>query len=315
MQIIQFCLEMTVMMGAGVIAGRSGIADSAFAKKFSGLLVNLLIPCMVFTVMVNNYTAADLTISLAMMLGCIAVVGLGLLTAVTVRFLRRRKDDFSYLLLPMTMFMNANIIGFPVIQALYGDSALVYANFFMIPYRPLFYTLMPLLTQGLSDNVDRSWWKAMLHALNTPSIYATFLGLFFAVTDLRLPVPVFSAIEKLGNTAIPLGMLACGMYVSDLKISRALSRTEDWIAVICRNLLVPTFVLVLFLLLRVPTTVTKLCVIFAALPIPSMSALYASQYGRDSALAASSVFLSTALSVLSIPLWAMILEQIIKPIL
>lgn len=308
MQALQFCLEMTVMMGAGVLAGRCGIVDRTFTRKFSALLVDLLIPCMAFSVMVKNYSAGELTTSLAMMLGCLAVVGTGLLVALAVRRLHRRKDDLSYLLLPMTMFMNANIIGFPVIQALYGDRALVYANFFMIAYRPLFYTLMPILTQGIDSGGAASWKLSLPHALKAPSIYATGLGLLFALTGLPIPAPIFAAISKMGDTAVPLGMLACGMYISDTKLRYALSKMDSWIPVLSRNLLTPTLVLILFMLLHVPGNITRLCVIFSALPIPSMSALYASQYGRDSTLAASAIFLSTASCVLTLPIWGRLLE-------
>ena len=299
-----------MIMGAGVLAGRCGITDETFSRRFSSLLVNLIIPCMVFSVMVKNYSASALSTGLAMMLGCIGVVSLGLLVALAIRRMRHKQDDLSFLLLPMTMFMNANIIGFPVIQALYGEGALVYANFFMLPYRPLFYTLIPMFTQGIDKVHGCSWKSRVLHALNAPSIYATMLGLLFAATGLTLPAPIFSAIDRLGSTAIPLGMLACGLYVSSTNIFNAFSRVESWIAVICRNILTPSAVLVVFLLLGVPQTVTRLCVVFAALPIPSMSALYASQYGRDSALAASSVFLSTAGSIFSLPFWGWLLEHI-----
>lgn len=309
MQTIELCLKMTVMMGAGLLAGRVGIIDQAFARKFSSLLVNLLIPCMVFSVMVKNSSRSALSAGLAMMLGCFAVVGLGLLVALAVRRLRGRRDDLFYILLPMTMFMNANIIGFPVIQSLYGETALVLANFFMLPYRPMFYTLMPMLTQGFSTESGMSWKRALLKALNAPSIYATVLGLVFGMTGLSLPAPIFSAIDEIGATAIPLGMIACGMYVSDVDIRTALTRPDSWLAVLCRNLLVPAVVFIVFRLLHVPNDVARLCVIFAALPVPSMAALFASRYGRNSALAASTVFLSTACSVLSLPLWGWLLEN------
>lgn len=309
MDTIEFCLKMTVMMGAGLLAGRTGITDQAFARRFSSLLVNLLIPCMVFSVMVKNCSGSALATGLAMMLGGVAVVGLGLAVALLVRKLRRKKDDLFYILLPMTMFMNANIVGFPVIQSLYGESALVLANFFMIPYRPLFYTLMPMLNQGFDLQDKSSFKRSLLKALNSPSIYATALGLIFGLTKIHLPSPVFSAIDEIGTTAIPLGMLACGMYVADVPISSALTRSDCWLAVFCRNLLVPTVVFSVFRILHIPNAVTKLCVIFAALPIPSMAALFASRYGRSSALAASAVFLSTACSIFTLPVWGWVLEH------
>lgn len=310
MQTVNFCIQMAVLMSVGVLAGKVGIADAGFTKKFSRLLVNFLIPCMAFSVMVKNYSAEKLGAGMGMMLGCIGVLLTGFLIALAAGKLRGRRDDLSYILIPSVMFMNANIIGFPVIQAMFGDEALVYANFFMIPYRPLFYTLMPMLMAGFTSNSNGNVCSSALKSLNTPSVYASFLGLFAAMLGIKLPDILLSVTGRLGDAAMTLGMVACGMYVSGVKLKKSLFCVECWIAVFLRNIMTPLAVLLLFSLLKVDVNVLKLCVTFAAMPIPSMAANFADQAGRNSTLAASAVLDSTVFSIITLPLWGMILSYV-----
>ena len=77
MQVFGFCTQLLIMMGAGVAAGKSGIADEQFTKGFSALLVNFLIPCMALSVMISRYSAQALAFGIAMMGSCLLVLFLG----------------------------------------------------------------------------------------------------------------------------------------------------------------------------------------------------------------------------------------------
>jgi predicted permease len=309
MQAFGFCMQLLVMMGAGLVAGRVGIADEPFTKQFSALLVNLLIPCMAVSVMIRRYSAEALAGGMAMMGSCLLVLLTGMLLAILVRLLRRRRDDAAAVLIPCVMFMNANFIGFPVIQALYGDGALVYANFFMVPYRLVFYTLMPMLFRGVSGDSPRSLLRSVLRGANNPGIYAAVGGLVIATLGIPVPETLLSAVSCLGDTALPLGMMACGMYVSRVPFRKAVLNPSCMLAVFCRNLLVPAAVWTVLRLLGAGGMILRLSVIFAALPIPSMAALFAKQNGRNGELAASMVFSSTALCIVTLPLWGELLAR------
>ena len=308
MQALEFCLQMLIVMGVGVLVGKIGIADEGFTRRFSALLVNVLIPCMAFTVMIEQFSMEELSMGLAMMACCIAVLLVGLFLAILVRAIRRKKDDTAGVIIPCVMFMNANFVGFPVIQALYGDAALVYANFFMLPYRLVFYTVMPMLFNGNGKESGRCALKGILKSCNNPGIYAALIGL--AITLLKIPVPsvILSVTKMLGNAAMPLGMMVCGMFVSGIRFKDAFMSGGCILTVVCRNILVPALVWLLMLFLGVDGILLRLSVIFAALPIPSLAAPFAMQYGRNSGLAASMVFASTAACIVTIPLWGALLN-------
>ena len=80
MQAFDFCIQLLVMMGVGVAAGKFGIADEQFTRGFSALLVNFLIPCMALSVMISRYSAQALASGVAMMGSCLLVLFLGMLT-------------------------------------------------------------------------------------------------------------------------------------------------------------------------------------------------------------------------------------------
>lgn len=309
MRAFEFCAELIVMMGMGVAAGKLGIANDAFIKGFSDILTRLLIPCMAVSVMIRQYSADALEKGPGMMAGCVLVTATGAAVAALVILVRKKRDDFSAILLPCVMFINANFIGFPVIEALYGEGALVYANFFMVPYRLLFYTLMPMLFKGVSGSGVRELSRSALRAANNPGVCATVIGLIAAVLELPVPGPLLASLGRLGDTALPLGMMACGMYISHTGFRDAFFNPKCLLAVVCRNLLVPLAVWGLLRRADIDPLVFRETVIFAALPIPSMAALFARQYGRNAELAASMVFTSTLLSIVTLPLWGEVLQK------
>lgn len=309
MQAFGFCTQLLVMMGAGVAAGKSGIADEQFTKGFSALLVNFLIPCMALSVMISRYSAQALASGIAMMGSCLLVLSLGMITAAAVRLIRRKQDDMAAILIPCIMFMNANFVGFPVIQALYGDGALVYANFFMIPYRLVFYAGMPTLFKGVSGSSPGTLCRSVLKAANNPGVYAAVGGLLIAALGIPVPESLLSAIACLGDSALPLGMMACGMYISRIPIREAILNKKCMLAVLCRNFLIPALTWLVLWLLCSDAMVLRLSVIFAALPIPSMAAPFAKEYGRNERLAASMVFCSTSLCIVTLPMWGELLYR------
>jgi len=309
MQAFEFCTQMIVMMGAGLLAGRLGITDDLFAKQFSEILTKLLIPCMAISVMIKRYSPDALLMGTTMMGGCVLVLFVGAAVAVLALLLRRKRDDLAAVLIPCVVFINANFIGFPVIQALYGEEALIYANFFMVPYRLLFYTLMPMLFKGISGSCLRDVAQSALRAANNPAVYATIAGLIIAMIRLPVPNALLSAVSCLGDAALPLGMMACGMYISHIHSRAALLNGKCVLAIICRNLLTPALVWGLLALTDMDTMIVRQTVIFAALPIPSMAALFAKQYGRNAELTASMVFGSTAVSIVTLPMWGELLSR------
>lgn len=305
----EFCLQLLLLMGVGIYAGRRSAPE--FRKGMSWFMVNILVPCMVVSVMIDKYTPGDMSSSVSLMWTCVAVLSIGAVVGILVRLLVRGSSWARDVVLPCIIFMNANFIGYPVIQAVCGDAALVQANFFMIPFRVFFYTVIPLCYQANSErkmnaaDIVRQLGTALL----SPSIIATLVGLVIVSARVHVPSPVLSVMRSLGDAAMPIGMVACGMFISETRMKDAIKEKACWITVLARNMLVPALVLLFMLAIGADKTLLTLGVIFASLPSPGLAAPFAKQYGKDAGLAAQIIFLSTLAAAVTIPFWTVVIEK------
>lgn len=310
METVQFSVQMILYIGVGMLAGKVGIATAEFSSRFSSLLVKLLIPCMIFSVIVKNYSADMLSEGVDMMIGCILILLIGLIVSAIVKQFIKKDNPLRPLLIPSVMFMNANIVGFPVIESLLGQESLIYGSFYLLPFRPSFYTMMPIL---MSDSWGGSFRKTVgrvFKSMLNPCVISSALAL--AVAILKIPVPklLMSVVSDIGSTIKSLGMIACGMYLSTVSFKDSVLRKECWLVVLLRNIVVPMVALFVFKLIGFDEYIIKICVIFAALPVPSLTAVFANQAGKDSALAAASTLLSTAASIVTISAWWILLKLV-----
>ena len=104
-----------------------------------------------------------------------------------------------------------------------------------------------------------------------------------------------------------ISMLLIGVVLSEMDF-RHLLRADVWGFTAVRLLVVPAIVLLVCRLFQVPYIVTAACTLLSGMPAASLTAVLAARYHGDSELGALLVAVSTILSVVTIPLWFMILQ-------
>ena len=145
-------------------------------------------------------------------------------------------------------------------------------------------------------------WKPLL--LN-PSILVVFLGLFLMLTGLRPPELVQTAIRRVGDITGPLAMILIGTTLAEMKLREAFS-LQAWLLSLIRLVVMPLITLGA-LLLRAETLAGQVAFVLCAMPVATNTVVLSERYGADHLLAGKAVFLSTLLSLLSVPLLTLLL--------
>ena len=104
-----------------------------------------------------------------------------------------------------------------------------------------------------------------------------------------------------------LSMFLIGAVLVNLD-GKKLFRKDIWGFSVLRLVIVPGLVALGCRLFAVDFVVTATCVLMAGMPAASLTAVLAARYHGDEELGALIVTLSTLLSVISIPLWFLILQ-------
>lgn len=283
-----------LIMIAGVLAGRFGIVDEHTNKRLSKILIFVTMPMMIISSFQHmEYSASDagrllkvLAISMgiyifAILLGTLIYRGVEPRTRSILRF--------------AIVFNNAGYMGFPLIKALFGPEAVFFASVYIVPFNIFLWTygIMQFCGKG-----DRNHLK---NAVINPGMIAIFLGVAMYLLPVRLPGPVLSAVDMLGDMTGPLGMLIIGVLLARSRIKELFSGWAMYVGSATRLLLMPLITFGVLYLLGVDDILIPIVVALTAMPVAVNSAVFAEMYDGDALLASRTVVFSTLASMVTIP--------------
>ena len=301
MELALICAQQVIVLflliGVGTLAVKTGVLKLEHKQPLSNLLVNIVVPAMI----VNSY---QMEFSLEILRNLLAAFGLSILTialgtVLTLALTARRKNSRTAIFRFASIFSNAAYMGFPLISALFGSEGLLYASAYVTVFNVLLWTLGYSMVSGSSD--PKAVVKSLAH---TPAIYAVLVGL--AIYLLQIPIPALLAqpISLLGAMNTPLSIAA-----GDLK-SIVCSR-PIWKLAAVRMLVIPALCLGAFALLGLFRfgMAAQVVLLLECCPAAAITSVFAVQFGHDEQFAAGCVVLTTLLSILTLPLCALVLTM------
>ena len=143
-----------------------------------------------------------------------------------------------------------------------------------------------------------------------PCIIAVFIGLFIMIGQIQLPSFLKVSVQSLSNCTMALSMIVIGGILAEIKIRDVINRLTLYYSFI-RLILIPLLVLFSCAIVNLPPLVTAVATVLAGMPAGSTTAILAEKYDGDSNLAVEIVFLSTALSLLPIPLLCLVINMVV----
>ena len=106
----------------------------------------------------------------------------------------------------------------------------------------------------------------------------------------------------------PLSMVITGITVAETDVRCILKDKNLWIAVLVRLILIPCICTAVFVLFHFSGIPAVVCLILEACPAAAITTMLAFQYGKDQQYAAGLVVVSTLLSIVSLPMYAVIIQ-------
>jgi malonate transporter and related proteins len=137
--------------------------------------------------------------------------------------------------------------------------------------------------------------------LRNPLILGTVGGLLANLAGLRLPDPIGLTMQRIGNAALPLGLMAVGAGLQLGGIAAAPKLAASLLAI--RHAALPLAAIALLSVLVLPPAHAAVLLAFAAMPTASSAYVLAARMGGDGPFVAGLVSLSTLLGMLTLPLW------------
>ena len=309
MAVVTAMCKLLLAMAIGFVLFRKGVFNPEINKKLSYLVVTITSPLLtLYSISTVGDGAKSVVLKLFFSgIACYAifVVAGWLFTKVF-----RVPKALCGIYMCFMIFSNNAFMGYPVVQSLYGDSAIFYITIFNMPYNMLFYSLALYMLQrdAALEEPSLQRQKFSPKKLVNPGILAALGALLIYFAGIRMPDIFYSCCGFIGNLTPPLSMLLIGssLAASSLADVRSEKRLLP-LAMAMRLAVIPVIVWVFLHLVLEDTTLINICTIGAAMPVGSLVAMGAAPYARQSKVANIGVALSTVLSILTIPIAALLL--------
>lgn len=161
---------------------------------------------------------------------------------------------------------------------------------------------VPLCNAGAVWSLARHGGHDVLKELaRNPLILSTMAGLLVKVTGLPLPWWLTETVGRIGQAALPMGLLAvgAGLQLTGLTASPGLAST----LLAIRHAVLPAVAIVGGGLLGLPPAQHAILVAFGALPTASSAYVLAVRMGGNGPFVAGLITISTLLGMATTPLW------------
>ncbi|NBU67001.1 MAG: AEC family transporter [Betaproteobacteria bacterium] len=149
--------------------------------------------------------------------------------------------------------------------------------------------------------VQQTLWRELAR---NPLIIATLGGLLWRALDGPLPEIVQSSLSRLGQAALPLGLLCVGAALRWPRAQQGISVGDRWLALgltSIKLIVMPAIAIVLCPLLGIHGLPGLLVVMYSALPTSPASYVLASRMGGDGLFVAQLISLSLLASAFTLP--------------
>ncbi|CUH96600.1 putative membrane protein [Propionispora sp. 2/2-37] len=291
--VINQVLILTLMMIIGVILRKKKIITDEVNKGLSDILMYVTLPCMIiysfnFEFSMDMLKNAVLILFYSFLIHIILILLSKLLYC---KLESSKKSIFSF----STVFSNCGFVGFPLAQGLLGSIGVFYTSIFTIPFNIF------MFTYGVTLFTDKKDFKSIRKNLANLPLMCTLLGIIIFLTSTKLPLPLLKTLESIGNMTTSISMFIIGAMLADINLEDVFKGFDVYYLSLIKLIIAPIFSFAILDLIDADKTLTYLCVILVAMPTASLIGVFAEKYNGDKSTASRCAFLTTVLSIITIP--------------
>ena len=305
--LLDVILPVFVVIGFGYLATWRGWFAQSGVDGVMKFTQNFAIPCLLFQAIarLDLSQSFDPALLISFYSGALSGFALCILGA---RLLFARPWEDSVAIGFLGLFSNSVLLGLPITERAFGTAALI-ANYAIVAiHAPICYgvgvTVMELVrARGKSGlTMVRSTLNAMFH---NALIIGILAGFVVNLTGLPLPGVVWDAVSMMVAAALPAALFGLGGVLTRYRPEGDL-KTVFFVCAV--SLLIhPAITFGLSSALDVPSMAQNSAVVTAAMAPGINGYIFAAMYGVALRVAATTVLIATALSMLTAWMWITVL--------
>ncbi|MBQ9921297.1 MAG: AEC family transporter [Clostridia bacterium] len=286
------------VMLCGIYAKKRKYIDDHSTQSLSKLLLSVTQCCLIISSFQVDYTPELLNEGLSVTL-ISTVIHLSLIFLCL--FIFNMVSDISKRKIYRfgTMFGNCGFLGFPVLDAMFGDIGVFYGAFFTLVFHIINWTYGVYMLSA--DSSKKFFDPSQLKKIINPGTVSTAIGIILFAFRIKIPSPLIDGIDMVGDMTFPLSMIVVGCLISDTKFGRIFKNPYTYYFCFLKLLFFPFIAILICKYINLPETLAYIAIVMTATPSATVTAALPEVYGGDSLLGAEIVGISTIVSMVTIP--------------
>lgn len=292
-----------IIMFIGAAAKRAKFIDKDMQNSLSVLLMQISLPALVLSSTNIERTAEVLPNMISILtITFITYILTILICILTVKGLHFDQKT-SAVFISLIVFGNVGFMGFPVARALFDEIGVFYTAASNLVFTVFLWTYGILLFD--------SHGKIQLKKLLNPGSIATLAAVLMFAFQIKLPYPLHTALDQIGKMTTPVSMLLIGALIAEIDASKLFLNKKVYLISAIRLVLIPLASAYILKAMGFNSMVISICTIMAAMPSGAINAIFAKQFDMEPLFASIGVFITTFLSIFTLPFTVYILTNFI----
>jgi len=286
----------------GYVAGKLGYMGGTFDKRLSKLVIDITCPALILSSAMTGELPDRRLILPLLGISALTYIVLAGLALWLPRFLTRKPTDEGAIGFAI-MFGNVGFMGYPVVASIFGHEAVFYAAVLNVVNTFAVFTIGTMLITGKNEVEGSRFQKKVLYS--TPMVAAYLTMLIVALEIDNIPGFVSEPLTMIGNITVPAALLIIGSSMSNLPLRAMLGNGTVYATTLMRLAVVPLMAYYLCTWLGFSPYVVGINTVVVAMPVATYGTILCLRHGKDTTFITEVTFITTLLSMVTIPLLVM----------
>lgn len=297
MVVINQMIQLFLIIGLGYFMQKKKILNDELNTKLNFIVISITTPALIFSSVCTTSISEKSMVIYTLAIATAVYVALPVISFVLVKLMRipmHQKGLYMF----MTIFSNTGFMGYPIMKALFGNDAVFYTALFNILFNLEVFTLGVILMNYGKDVKMKLNPKNIL----SPGVVASIVAIFIYFLEIPVPSVIANCFEMVGDMTTPLAMMIIGATLANIKFKDLFTELRLYYFTVVKQVILPIIVFPVIAYFISNPLIQGITLVNIAMPVANSAVLFAKQYGGDVELAAKSIFITTLVSVFTIPL-------------
>lgn len=309
-------LVLFAILFTGYFLRKINFLDDAMNSGLNKFIVYFAYPCMI----VHNIGTLEMTGKL--------VVNFIIMTVLSIVFFylyggflflygkwRKFPRDISHVAEFASASPNNGFMGFPITLLFFGEKGMFLMlahnaamNFFFFTYG------IKLLQRNKETNrtrTPRTALRSMFKVITNPNTIALALGLLLSISGVGLPEAADEYLVYIGSVSTPMSMIFIGSTLAQFNFKEIIRERVTVEGTINKLVILPLLTLAIVYFLPIDNFIKAMLVLGCSFPGAAVVSMLAEQEGEDYTVSSKILFMSTILSIVTIPLTVMLINGVL----